>query len=361
MRLAVISFTEKGSRCCARLVRQFRERGDECLGYMQQRFLDEYHETAGLIPVREPVADWTGGQFSRVDGLIFVGAAGIAVRAIAPFLKDKKTDPAVVVADELGTWSISLLSGHMGGANRLAELVADILGGQAVVTTATDLEGKPAIDLLAREAGLEVTDWELAKRVSADLLEDKPVGFFSDFSWPERMPDGFTRKERCQRHVWVTGRIHPGKADLISLFADGDSQILRLVPKLYCVGIGCRKGAPGEQIYHILTEVMQEYNLAAEGIRSFASIDLKKEEAGILAVAGKWSLPFTTYTVAELQQVKGEFSTSEFVGQITGVDNVCERAALLAAGREGTLLVKKQARNGVTIAIAALPWKKENI
>ena len=361
MRLAVISFTRKGSRCCARLVKQFRDRGDECLGYIQERFLDEYHEEAGLIPVRESLADWTQTRFLQVDGLIFIGAAGIAVRAIAPLLKDKKTDPAVVVADELGTWAISLLSGHVGGANRLAGLVAEILGGQAVITTATDLEEKTAVDLLAGAAGLVIADWELARRVSADLLEEKAVGFFSDFSWPEKVPDGFTRKERCLRHVWITGKVNPGRMDLISLFADADSQILRLVPKIYCVGIGCRKGVSGELIYEQLTEVMQEYNLAVEGIRSLASIDLKKEEAGILAVADRLGLSLTTYTAAELLQLKGDFSSSSFVARTTGVDNVCERAALLASGPEGILAVQKQARNGVTIAVAVLPWKKESI
>lgn len=361
MKLAVISFTRKGGKCCARLVKQFRDRGEECLGYMQERFLDEYHEEAGLIPVREPLASWTEAHFLKADGLVFIGAAGIAVRAIAPFIKDKKTDPAIVVADELGTWAISLLSGHMGGANQLANMVAEILGGQAVITTATDMEGKTAIDVLAKDAGLVIADWELARRVSADLLEDKPVGFFSDFPWTAGMPKGFTRKERCERSVWVTGRNHPSKEDMISLFIDPASQILRLVPKIYCIGIGCRKGTAAGQINNILTKVMQEHNLAVEGIQSFASIEIKKKEAGILAVAGEWEVPFRTFSAAELCKAEGEFSASEFVEQTTGVDNVCERAALLAAGKEGTLLVKKQAGAGVTIAVAALPWKKETV
>lgn len=360
MKLAIISFTRKGSKCCSKLVRQFRDRGEECLGYIQERFLDEYHEEAGLIPVKESLAAWTEGQFNQVDGLIFIGAAGIAVRAIAPYLKDKKTDPAVVVTDELGVWAIALVSGHVGGANRLAGTVAAILGGQAVITTATDLEGKTAIDVLAKDAGLVITDWNLAKRVSADLLEDRPVGFFSDYGWPEGIPAGFTARERCRRHVWVTGRIYPEPDDLISLFADVDSQILRLVPKIYCVGIGCRRGVLDSQIQERVKAVMTEYNLAAEGICSFASIDLKKEETGILAAAGEWGVPFITYSASELLLAEGEFSSSDFVRRTTGVDNVCERAALLQAGREGTLLVRKQAADGVTVAVAARSRKKED-
>lgn len=360
MKLAVLSFTRQGSICCEKLVKGLRGKGETCSGYVQEKFLDTCHEVPGLIPVRQTVYEWTREQFTEADGLIFIGAAGIAVRAIAPYLKDKKTDPAVVVVDEKGTWAISLLSGHAGGANRLTKTVAGILAGTAVITTATDVEGKAAIDVFAVEAGLTISDWQLAKIVSAEILEEHPVGFFSDFSWPEEIPEGFTQKQNCEYHVWVTAKNVQEKEDLITLFLTSESRILRLIPPIYCVGIGCRKGTPKSKIEHALSAVMRENNLAVEGIAAFASIDLKKEEPGIRELAGEWKIKFLTYSKDELNAVKGDFTASAFVKQVTGADNVCERSALACAGEQGTLLVRKQAACGVTIAVARQPWSVES-
>ena len=144
---------------------------------------------------------WTGAEFQRSDALIFVGACGIAVRAIAPFVQDKFHDPAVLCVDEAGTFVIPLLSGHVGGANRLAEFVAGGIGAVPVVTTATDVERKFAVDVFAKDHGLVITDRVLAKRISADILAEEPVGVFSDFGFSgwKKIPEGLFRDRLCKR------------------------------------------------------------------------------------------------------------------------------------------------------------------
>lgn len=359
MKLAVISFTRPGSVCCRKLVKGFVDKGEQCTGYVQEKFLESGDEIPGLVPVREPLAEWTGARFEDTDGIIFVGAAGIAVRAIAPWLRDKRTDPAVAVVDQKAAFSISLLSGHIGGANRLAEEAAAILGATPVITTATDVEGKTAIDELAKEAGLKITDWKAVKMVSAELLEGNPVGFFSDYRWPSELPDGFTQKQNCSLHVWVTARKEPQSGDLIALFLTSESLVLRLVPPVFCIGIGCRRGTAAEVIRQAVMEVMDRNNLAVEGITAVASIDLKKDEAGLIALANELGAGFVTFTKQELQAVAGTFSASPFVKEITGVDNVCERAALACGGSQAELLVRKRIVSGVTVAVAKKPWKEE--
>ena len=154
MRLSLICFTGAGAKLGARLLKELKLSGHECRGYVLEKFLNPFHETNGLEPLKSSLQEWTGNQFETREGLIFIGAAGIAVRAIAPWVKDKRTDPAVVVIDDSGRFSISLLSGHLGGANGLAEETAKLTGGIPVITTATDIHGRFAVDNFAKEQGL---------------------------------------------------------------------------------------------------------------------------------------------------------------------------------------------------------------
>lgn len=358
MRLAVISFTEQGNRWNEILTKKFSKRGEDCTGYVMHRFFNPYHEQAGLLPMKDSLEEWTGRQFSEADGIVFIGAAGIAVRAAAPFVKDKMTDPAVVVMDELGRFSIALLSGHVGGANELARQVSRMTGAVLVVTTATDINGKFAADNFAAMLGLKIMERETAKRISADVLEGVPVGFFSDYPVEGSIPPGFTGKEICRRSLWITCRNRVEDEVSFRMFLPEDTEVLRLVPKTLIVGIGCRKGVPAEVIQSRVESVFSEANLTPFGIAAVASIDLKKEEPGLKAYAGKLGVDFYTYSAQELEQMPGKYTDSEFVTETTGTGNVCERAAMMTLrDTGGRLLVKKQAGNGVTVAVAEKDWK----
>ena len=324
MTAAIIAFTRRGAALGRTLA--------DSLGgtlHVPARFAPEVGAEA-----YDSLEGWTAKAWTEADALIFVGAAGIAVRAIAPHVKDKFTDPAVVSVDEAGRFVIPLLSGHVGGANELALNIATLTGGQAAVSTATDVNGLFAVDVWARERDMVITDRVLAKEISATLLEGKPVGFVSDFGHP--CPAGLTRGP-AELGVWVTYRRREGPFP----------RTLRLAPKGLILGIGCRKGTPEETIREAVAEVLSGYE--PQAVVQVATIDLKKEEPGLLAFCAAHNLPLAIYTAEELAAAKGRFTRSAFVAHITGVDNVCERAAVCAGG---TILVPKQAKNGVTVAVA---------
>lgn len=350
MKLSVVCFTKAGAGLCTKLIKGFSGEGDRCEGYGPQKLLESCTDGKSLIPLPPSLGEWTKEQFLNKDGIVFIGAAGIAVRAVAPFLAGKEKDPAVVVLDDTGKFSISLLSGHLGGANELAERAAVIAGGQAVITTATDNHGGFAVDLFAKKHGLAITDLKKAKEISAAVLKGEAVGFHSDFPVEGKLPQGLAMKGDCRVNFWITVKNKPEEAVL--------KESLRLVPRLLVLGIGCRKGISKEIIEKAVDQVFHRWNLSPEGLAACASIDLKKEEASICEYAAGKGIRFYTFSAQTLSETEGEFTGSSFVRQVTGVDNVCERAALACAVKlgGGKLLVKKQVSDGVTAAVAVRDW-----
>lgn len=321
---------------------------------------------------KDSIIALTGEWFFKADALIYLSAAGIAVRSIAPYLKHKAKDPAVLVIDETGSFCISLLSGHAGGANVLAADVADLLkekGMLPVITTATDREGKFAVDDFARKNHLLLTDWGLAKKISAKILKGEKIGFTSDMAVCGQLPEELQWVKNEMQCVLPDSQKLPeaGKPELgIRISCRRGAPIcgetLWLIPRSLVVGIGCRKETPEEKISQAVRECFEEEGLMTEGIAALASIDLKKEEKGILDYCKKNHLPFIVYSKEELIQVEGTFTGSEFVADVTGVDNVCERSAVLGAMQRGQnvrLLVSKRCYGGVTVAVAETSGKIE--
>ncbi len=320
--------------------------------------------------------DWCRAQFeSHSDGIIFVGAAGIAVRTIAPFLKSKTTDPAVLVIDEAGQYVISLLSGHIGGANRLALAVAEMIGAVPVITTATDVNGKFAVDVFAKDNHLKIESMKAAKEISAAILRGEPVGLYCEGRIEGTAPLELriiqeNNRKKCGAEFKGKGETEiaePGSGIekdcpryLICICGrlpkDFDQVILHLIPKSHVLGIGCRRGKTEGEIEAEVSRALAQAEVSMDQIFAAATIDLKKEEQGLLAFCERHGLKLETYTAEELLEVPGDFSSSEFVRKTTGVDNVCERAALRMAGAGGRLIQKKYAGNGVTAAVAVRDW-----
>lgn len=336
MKVALTAFTRRGAALAERLAGIFSADGHPCALAVPEKLAGELGQ-----PGYGRLGEWTGERFRDADALVFVGASGIAVRAIAPYVKDKFTDPAVVSMDEAGRFAVPLLSGHVGGANDLARYIAEATGATAVISTATDVNSLWAVDEWAVKHGLVITDRKLAKEISAALLAGERVGFASDLPVP--CPPGLY-EGRADLGVWITCRSSGGPFP----------RTLRLVPRCLTLGIGCRKGTEEAAIRTAVEKVLSGWDLAA--VRSVASIDLKAEEPGLLAFCAWLGVPLTTYTAEELQAAKGEFTPSKFVQSVTGVDNVCERAAVLGGGR---LVVPKEAGGGVTVAVAMLPTNFE--
>ena len=261
MRLAVIAFSALGAALGAKICSL---PGHEAEAYIVRRHTAE----TGFTPF-DSAYDLTAALFDEIDALVYVGACGIAVRAVAPHVKSKLTDPAVIVCDETGRFAVSLLSGHAGGANSLTEEIAAHTGAVPVITTASDSHA--ALDNLPRKKNL-------------------------------------------------------------------------------VLGIGCRRGLAAEMIERTVTILLWDTMLPLSRVAEAATIDVKRDEAGLLAFAKVHDIPLRFFSAAELAAVPGEFTASVRVKAAVGVENVCERAAVLCGGK-GELILRKTARNGVTVAV----------
>ena len=402
-------------------------------GKLAHRIADGLAPEYEILWYEKGLKDWCATCFAKAELVIFIGACGIAVRTIAPLLKSKTEDPAVLVLDEAGQYVISLLSGHIGGANSYAQQIAKITGAIPVITTASDVRGKIAVDVFAKNNHLSIGSMKAAKCVEAAILRGEPVEVYCSGEVKGTVPPELTlmqakcrdelhmdesgsiktsqnscqgktdfpdennntgqnqknagiiekvktgiqiRNERngevANDRIWISERacpwLRPAGDDMESQMqsamedqavtdaATSPLRTLVLTPRVVTIGIGCRKGKPASDVAEALQRVLKEEQIPKEALVGIASIDLKKEEAGILETAHEMGLPFITYTSEELLAVQGDFTPSEFVRKTTGVDNVCERSALLLAGDGGTIIRKKEAGNGVTVALAIQKW-----
>ncbi len=314
-----------------------------------------------IVRFENGLRDWCRELFaSGAAGIIFVGACGIAVRAVAPFLKSKTTDPAVLVADEGGSHVISLLSGHIGGANRLTRQAAAILQAEPVITTGTDVQGRFAVDVFATDNDLVIENMESAKAISAAVLRNEKIGFYCERSIHGRVPPDLTQIKTAAANVpdALAGLVCVSEAAPEKLFP-GESLpavVLHLIPRCLILGIGCKRGKTSEEIEICVAHALGELSLPADAVSGVASADLKRDEPGLLKFCEAHFLPFRTFSAKELMTVPGVFSSSSFVQEVTGADNICERAALCMADGDGRLILGKQVENGVTVAVAARDW-----
>ena len=336
-RLSVISFTENGSTLAERLKGRIPSYEVVC-------FQKEQIKAKGLDT-------WTGEQMRQKNSLLFIGACGIAVRAIAPHLTDKLHDSPVLVMDEQGHYVIPILAGHVGGANELARLIGIQTGAIPVITTATDINGKFAVDLFAKKNGLWIKNKDGIAKVSAKVLQGQTITM--------SIEHGHVPKE-CPIPAGIELVSYPPKKQVDVLVTsenvDADA-LLTLVPKEYVIGVGCKKGKEEEHITAFISEVMKEDDLELTQIYALASIAQKGKEEGLLGWSQKAGVLFLTFSAEELEQVEGIFEESAFVRQTVGVANVCERAAIKACKEGGTLIQKKMARDGMTLAIARREWR----
>lgn len=342
MKLSMICFSLTGLHTAERLKTGLEGQGHQVLLAKKSKYLED--------SVTESTVKWAGDRFSLDDGILFVGACGIAVRSIAPYAASKKSDPAVLVIDECGNFVISLLSGHLGGANELALLSAQILGAQPVVTTATDLHSRFAVDVFAKKNGCDIQNMKAAKEVSAALLAGKEVGFYSEFPWKGELPEGLVLCDARigQPEIGIAVTIHKSCRPFLST--------VQVIPRILTLGMGCRKNKEPEAIEKAADRCMEDADVFLQAVEQLASISLKKNEPGLLAYAEKNKIPFRTWDSEELMEVQGDFTPSSFVKKITGVENVCERSAVLGAA-DGTLIKRKSGGDGVTTALAIRTWE----
>ena len=348
-KIRVISFIKQGSRLNREIGKKLTEIGYRCSCYTVERFADKNEGELCLAPLpeKEKRSAWIG-QYWGKEAFLFIGASGIAVRLIASWVKDKFTDSPVLVMDERAEYVIPLLSGHVGGAVEIAREIAGSVGAKPVITTATDVEQVFAVDVFAADNRLRIGNRTTAKQISAALLDGKCVGFYAEYPWQGTFPDrlrlcgskseleAFAKRQGFG--IWVSGKKEACPAG-----------ILQLIPQNLAVGIGCRRGTEEAAIESGLREILEEHGCRMEQVAAIASIHLKQDEPGLIGLAEKLHVPFRCYSAEELMKTGEVEESSEFVRSVTGVDNVCERAAR-ACAPDGKPVFGKNRRKGMTAA-----------
>lgn len=351
MRIAVIAITRNG----ARLGHKLRETMTGCVLFVSSRYAGQ---AGGERTCFEPadLKSMVAGIWKKYDGFVFIMATGIVVRMIAPLLESKEIDPAVIVMDDCGTFAISLLSGHLGGANELAERCAFASGARPVITTATDANQLPSFDLLAKEQDWLIDDISKVKHLNTLLLDDQEIAVVD--------PGGVTR-------CWLHGR---GKVTFYETFAEAvrsqakgflfvtnrhlppqtlPANLLILRPRNLVLGIGCNRGTPVDEIENFVSTQLKRIFLSTRSICCIASVSAKSNETGLLEYATRLGVTFRCYTSDELNQVEFPSPPSPHALAAVGSGGVAEPAAILASGGNRLLLKKVKSEN-VTLAVAEL-------
>jgi cobalt-precorrin 5A hydrolase len=272
-------------------------------------------------------------------------ATGIVVRVIADHINHKTTDPAVVVVDDASRFAISLLSGHIGGANELAITVSNIINGIPVITTATDVNHLPAIDIIAKKNNLIIENTNFIKTVNMGFLKKQKFFFHDPYNIiksqiPEIFLEDYEKKNNNKTAIIVDYKIH-----------DCSKNTLYLRPQMLSVGIGCNRGTPKDEIKIFLEQICQSQKISLLSIKNLATIDIKKDEKGIIELGTELNIPIIFYTKEELNSVVSIENPSVYAKKYTGARSVCEASAILASNQGALILAKKKTPN-VTIAIA---------
>jgi cobalt-precorrin 5A hydrolase len=351
MNLAIITITRGGARLGARL----KESAVDADLFVAEKFVTEAGATAR--PFSGELRELVGRLWAEYQGFVFIMATGIVVRLIAPHLEAKDRDPAVVVVDEAGRFAISLLSGHLGGANELARDVAELIGGEAVITTATDVNELPSFDLLAKEEGWVIDDLSRIKSLNALLLAGEEIAVVDPSG---RVAARFAGRGRLAFHVNFVAALRSGAAGFVFVtnrqlppqVQDGNLLVLR--PKNLALGIGCNRGTAAEEIAEVVGAQLKHLFLSLRSVAAIGTAVAKREEAGLLAFAEGNGIPLRFFESDELNAVDVPSPPSSHAQTAIGAFGVAEPAALLAAG-SGRLLLKKVKSGNVTLAIAEMP------
>ena len=338
-RIAVWAVTPNGAALAGRLA--------DALGqadvFATERLVSLPASAVRFSSLTEAVA----ANFRRYSGHVFIMATGIVVRMVAGLLISKIEDPAVVVVDDRGTFAISLLSGHLGGANRLAGQVAAAIGAQPVITTATDVNAVPAIDLLAAELGLKIENPRAIKTVNMALLSGSAVEVHDPFGiLVGRLPHATALDS--------SGLEAPARVFVDDRLAKIPAGALILRPASLVAGIGCNRNTQSAEIRKLLFDTLEASGLARASLGRLASVDLKADESGLAALAEELALPLDFFDREQIGAVENAVpNPSAAVAKHIGVKSVCEATAILAA-RGGTLIVPKRSTPNATVAIARI-------
>lgn len=349
--LSIISFTEKGAHLSLKLLDMLSEEGENAWLYTKCSKYRDGSINKRLRYVYSNTDEWAKVQMSAKNELLFIGACGIAVRAIAPWVVNKLYDSPVLVMDELGTYVIPILSGHVGGANEIAVKIAEMTGSIPVITTATDLNKSFAVDIFAKKNYLYIENKNGIAKVSSKVLRGEKINIAIE-------SHGYGHDSRFANQIKIVDFPPKQPVDVIITTGNcGYNADLVLRPREYVLGMGCKRDKEPEKIAGYIDQTLTALGISKNQVYAICSIDKKRDEAGFLQWSSLERIPFITYSAEELEDVEGDFEVSQFVKSQVGVDNVCERAALKGCGEGGELVYRKHASDGMTIAVAKRDWR----
>lgn len=290
------------------------------------------------------IKDQMGEIWAKSRAIIFISACGIAVRYIAPFIVHKKSDPAVLVVDDTGKFVISLLSGHLGGANDLARDLSSFLDNSiAVITTASDNRGFESLDNFAKKNGLKIESFEALRKILGLMVNGEEIGLYSEIK--ERPDYEKIKYLNLEESLNYKGKGFVNISDKLIL---NKSCTLNLVPKDLYLGIGCKRGKSKDEILDLIDQSFDRLKLNKLAIKKIGSIDLKKDELGLIETVKDLGVEIEFFTSDQLSQFDDLFPKSDFVKKIVGVTNVCQSSAHIMTKN---VITEKICKNGVTLAI----------
>ncbi|TCK98652.1 cobalt-precorrin 5A acetaldehyde-lyase [Natranaerovirga hydrolytica] len=342
MGLSILTLTKGG----VALGKQLKKHYPNATLYTLEKYIED--ET---VPIKPSLDGIIQELFVTHNVLVFIMATGIVVRKIAPYLKDKTTDPAVIVMDEKGDFVISLLSGHLGKANEWAHTISHKIKATPVITTSSDLNHIMAVDTLAQKLQCAITDMKMAKILTVSLIEGHKVGVIADESYDHKIQKPYvwlddieSPKENIKGYVYI-GHTKP---------KNPKEPYLWLVPQDTIIGIGCKKGKTKEDIEMALEKALKKVNRCKASIKKIASVSIKKDEKGLLDLATDLNVPIEFYDIETIKTVEDQFKGSVFVQQTIGVKAVSEPCGYIGSNY-GKCLVPVEKNNGITISL----WEGE--
>jgi len=345
--IAIISITEGGYRLSKRIAESF-ESAD-----IYYTNTDRKEDKELILPLKK----FTKDIFERYDNLIFVMAVGITVRVIAPYIKDKTKDPAVVSIDEKGNYVVSILSGHIGGANRLTQKVAEGIEAIPIITTASEVLDTKSIDMIALDEGFKIENMEDAKIITSLVVNGKKVGVYSSVSITKNLPEDYIIYKSLES---IEEAIKEGEIQGVLIIDSFRNKVFEnipnavLIPQNTVVGLGCRRGKSKEEIIAFIKENLRKLDIYEESLSKITSAWVKKDEEGIIQAAKILNANVEFYDKEQIEYVQDKFESSEFVMKTIGVRNVAEPCGYLASNH-GKNIMKKKKNNGITLSI----WNKK--
>ena len=337
MKTAVIALTKGGSKTALHIGKVID--GDIFIKY-------PCPDSDNATVFSDKLSDLVKDIFPHYEAFVLIMATGIAFRTFAPYITAKDKDPALVVVDEKGSFAISLLSGHLGGANDLAKEIAEKIDATPVSTTSTDVNQTIAFDNVAKKNGFLIEDLSMTMYISGALVNGKKVSLLTPYPIIGTLPKEITdhHNEAQENVVFISNRLVPKI----------DGHVLVLRPKNLILGIGCRKNISYEAVKEAFDFFMKDTGYSPLSLKAMASVDLKKEEEALLLLSERENLPFYTYDSDTLNAIEAEGGTSSFVKSVTGTASVCQSAAV-CCGKDSKTVIKKTVVNGITFSLAEEP------